>query len=171
MLSGFEVTQFSSLANAQNYISNAGVSFPVLDFFILDDQLEARADELAQFLHSLGFSALKATQIIHLYTPTTDNLSGHTVFSSNTPGVVKMTKPPRKARLLQTLASLKNLPNTLITTQTTDVAKAMEDLAAAQRTLYGNVLVAEGIFTSFHFQLDLTRPKTTRLHKTFSSSS
>jgi len=54
-----------------------------------------------------------------------------------------MTKPPREARLLQTLAGLKNLPNYISSNPTSDVAKAMEDLAAAHRTLFGNVLIAE----------------------------
>lgn len=146
MLSGFRVTPVSSIQDAEQYLQGVGPSYPSLDFFILDDQSETHADDLAQLLHSSQLTALKDTQIIHLYTPTTDSLSGHAVFSSSTPGVVKMTKPPRLARLLQTLAGLKNLPNELSTSQTSEVAKAVEDLAAAQRTLYGNVLIAEGQF-------------------------
>jgi len=54
-----------------------------------------------------------------------------------------MTKPPRLARLLQTLADLKNLPHPMISYQPSEIVKAIEDLANAQRTLYGNVLIAE----------------------------
>jgi CheY-like chemotaxis protein/nitrogen-specific signal transduction histidine kinase len=143
MLNGFHVTPLSSMQKAEDLLRSAGPSCPPLDFFILDDQSETHADDLAQFLRSLKMKALTDTQIIHLYTPTTDNLTGHAIFSSNTPGVFKMTKPPRKARLLQTLAGLKNLPNTFSTDHSTEVAKAIEALAVAQRTLYGNVLVAE----------------------------
>lgn len=115
-----------------------------LDFIILDDQSETHVDSLVRYLHSLQSPVFQETKVVHLYTPTTSR-TGHAVFgNSSTPGVVKMTKPPRKARLLQTLAGLKNLPNTISSSQATDVAKAMENLAAAQRTLYGNVLVAEG---------------------------
>jgi len=56
---------------------------------------------------------------------------------------VKMTKPPRKARLLQTLAGLKDLPNAMPSTKASEIVKAIDDLTAVKRTLFGNVLVAE----------------------------
>jgi len=138
MFSGFHVAIIYTLADAQAYLQS--LSLP-LDFIILDDQAETHADELAKFTQQ--HSPLRETKIIHLYTPTT-SLSGRSIFGSSTPGVVKMTKPPRKGRLLQTLAGLKNLPNTILPGPATDVTKAIDDLAAAQRTLYGNVLIAEG---------------------------
>lgn len=147
MLSGFYITSVSSIQDAEAHLRNRRPLHSPLDFLILDDQSETHAEELASFLHSLRSTTFQDTQIIHLYTPTTDSLSGHAIFNSTTPGVVKMTKPPRKARLLQTLAGLKDLPNAVTTSRATDVTRAMEDLAAAQRTLYGNVLVAEGDFT------------------------
>jgi hypothetical protein len=64
--------------------------------------------------------------------------------NSTIPGVAKMTKPPRLARLLQMLADLNNLPHPLVSHQPSEITKAIEDLAKAQRTLYGNVLIAEG---------------------------
>ncbi|KAF8213626.1 hypothetical protein K438DRAFT_1902622 [Mycena galopus ATCC 62051] len=106
-----------------------------LDFMILDDQSETHADEIATFLRSLD-------KIIHMYTPTM-NRSSHSIFSSNTPSVVKMTKPPRQARILQTLAGLKDLPNAMPSTQYSHIFKAIEDISTAKRTLFGNVLVAE----------------------------
>jgi CheY-like chemotaxis protein len=110
---------------------------------ILDDQSETRADELARSLHSLNTRPFKDTKIIHLYTPTTSG-SGHAMFANSTiPGVAKMTKPPRLARMLQTLADLSGLPHPLVSHQPSEVTKAVEDLANAQRTLYGNVLIAE----------------------------
>jgi len=54
-----------------------------------------------------------------------------------------MTKPPRLARLLQTLAGLKNLAHPMISNHVSEIAKAVEDISNAQRTLYGNVLIAE----------------------------
>lgn len=143
MFNGFHVTLISSIPDTKVHLRGLLDSHPPLDFLILDDQSEAHADDLARFLHALRFKALQETKLIHLYTPTTS--SGHAVFSSNTPGVIKMTKPPRTARLLQTLAGLKDLPNTISSTQASDVAKAIEDMAAAQRTLFGNILVAEGM--------------------------
>ncbi|KAH7929368.1 dual-domain HisK/Mak2 protein kinase [Leucogyrophana mollusca] len=146
MLDGFDVITVNSPEETAAYLAGISSDSPELDFVILDDQSEHHADELVQYLTSLRKDALKNTKVVHLYTPTTDTLSRHTgpaMFNSNTPGVTKMTKPPRKARLLQTLASLKDHPDSFIPPPPTDVAKAMEDISAAQRTLFGNVLIAE----------------------------
>ncbi|KAJ7456503.1 dual-domain HisK/Mak2 protein kinase [Mycena latifolia] len=142
MFNGFHVTLVSTLADAEIRLRAFENSDTPLDFVILDDQSETHADEIATFLRSLGVSALQETKIIHMYTPTM-NRSSHSIFSSNTPGVVKMTKPPRQARILQTLAGLKDLPNEMPATQFSHVAKAIESLTTAKRTLFGNVLVAE----------------------------
>jgi hypothetical protein len=143
MLRGFVVTS-SSVHDTLDRLRHQSTTDPWLDFVILDDQSEVHADNLARCISSLDVQAFRDTKVIHLYTPTTSD-SGQALFANNTiSGVVKMTKPPREARLLQTLAGLKNLPNRISSNQTSDVAKAMEDLAAAQRTLFGNVLIAEG---------------------------
>ena len=144
MLRGFVVTSTSSIHDTLDILSRYSTIDPGLDFVILDDQSEAHADKLARCLSSLAVRAFQETKVIHLYTPTTSD-SGQAVFANSTiPGILKMTKPPREARLLQTLAGLKNLPICISSSQSSDVAKAMEDLAAAQRTLFGNVLIAEG---------------------------
>ncbi|KIK70394.1 hypothetical protein GYMLUDRAFT_89430 [Collybiopsis luxurians FD-317 M1] len=142
ILPGFSVVLISTVADTETYLRNLGNDHAPVDFVILDDQSESRAEELGKFIHSLHYDMLQETKVIHLYTPTT-SLSGRSIFGSNSPSVIKMTKPPRKARLLQTLAGLKNLPNTLSAAPSSDVNQALEDLAAAQRTLYGNVLIAE----------------------------
>ncbi|KAJ7748524.1 hypothetical protein DFH07DRAFT_747280 [Mycena maculata] len=143
MFNGFHVIFVSTLADAETRLRAFGNSHNVpLDFVILDDQSETHADEIATFLRSLGVSALQETKIIHMYTPTM-NRSNHSIFSSNTPGVVKMTKPPRQARILQTLAGLKDLPNEMPPTQFSHITRAIESLTTAKRTLFGNVLVAE----------------------------
>ncbi|KAJ7226000.1 dual-domain HisK/Mak2 protein kinase [Mycena pura] len=138
---GFHVTLVASVAEAETRLREFGDSRAPLDFVILDDQSETHADEIATFLRSLGVSSLQETKIIHMYTPTMNRT--HSIFSSSTPGVVKMTKPPRQARILQTLAGLKDLPNAMPWTQFSHVGKAMEDISTAKRTLFGNVLVAE----------------------------
>jgi hypothetical protein len=143
MLCGFQVTPASSLQDVEALLKSVDGTVP-LDFVIVDDQSEIHVDNLARILQSLKSSALQDTKIIHLYTPTTNSLSGLAIFKSNSHGVLKMTKPPREARLLQILADLKNLPNQLNSNHVSDVTKAKEALAAAQRTIYGNVLIAEG---------------------------
>ena len=109
MLSGFSTAAVSSLDEAEAALKEITSLQSPLDFVILDDQSEAHADQLACFLKSLECYSLRDTKLIHLYTPTVDSVSGHAVLSSITPGVIKVTKPPRRARLLQTLARSKNL--------------------------------------------------------------
>jgi hypothetical protein len=194
MFTGFHLRSVSTVQETHIELERLSRMPVALDFVVLDDQSESHAEELSRKLQSLSGpgsgslgrkSVLAETKIIHIYTPTTDNLSGfgggngngngnggnegkRTIFSSNTPGVVKMTKPPRKHRLLQMLASLKDLPNAATSTRVTEVEKAFEDLIAAQRTLYGNVLVAEGkkeikrffrlrILNFLHRQCDCTK--------------
>jgi hypothetical protein len=142
MLSGFSVDFASSIESIEAHLRTSVLHQP-LDFVILDDQSETHADDLARILRSFESSALRDTNIIHLYTPTINSLSGLALFSSSSPSIVKMTKPPRKARLLQTLASLKNVSNGVPSDQTTGATKCVED-STCSRTLYGNVLVAEG---------------------------
>lgn len=145
MLTGFNVKTASNIQEAQHYLQEHSNFDVALDFVILDDQSETHADDLARYLHSLGLKPFAETKVIHLYTPTTSS-SGHAIFANSTiPGVVKMTKPPRLARLLQTLAGLKNLAHPMISNHVSEIAKAVEDISNAQRTLYGNVLIAEGM--------------------------
>ena len=145
MLAGFHVKAASSIQEAQHYLQEHSNFDIALDFVILDDQSETHADDLARYLNSLRLKPFSETKVIHLYTPTTSS-SGHAIFAKSTvPGVVKMTKPPRLARLLQTLAALKNLAHPLISNHGSEISKAIEDISNAQRTLYGNVLIAEGI--------------------------
>ncbi|GLB36534.1 putative GAF domain containing protein [Lyophyllum shimeji] len=143
MFNGFYVILTSSIQDAKTNVEGHRNKAIPLDFLILDDQTEQHVEDLLRFLHTPDCTALRETKLIHLYTPTTSR-TGHAVFgTTTTPGVVKMTKPPRKARVLQTLAGLKELPNTIKQVPSTTISKAMQDVAAAQRTLYGNVLIAE----------------------------
>lgn len=144
MLNGFKVKLVSNIPEAHQFLRAFSNTDPPLDFVFLDDQSDIRADDLARYLHVLCLKPFKDTKTIHLYTPTTSG-TGNVIFSNSTiPGVIKITKPPRLVRILQTLADLKNLPHPMISHQPSEVTKAIEDLANAQRTLYGNVLIAEG---------------------------
>jgi len=147
MLQGFSVTMVSSAEETGHYLQTYNANGPPLDFVILDDQSETHADNLARQLHASGLVPFAETKIIHLYTPTTSS-SGQAVFADSTMlGVVKMTKPPRLTRLLQALANLKNLTHLVAPHHPSEITKAIEDLANAQRTLHGNVLIAEGKFS------------------------
>lgn len=143
MFSGLLVTSVSSIDEAERVLQDP-TSIPTLDFVILDSQSEHRADELARFLHGLVGHPFKDTKLIHLYTPTTDSLTGHTTLSSDTPGVIRMTKPPRRARLLHMLTIIKYPEMHLVAAP---VAPS-KDETLLHRSLYGNVLIAEGLFES-----------------------
>ena len=57
--------------------------------------------------------------------------------------IVRITKPPRQARLLQARADLKNLP--YISSVPIATASVIRDEEALlRRTLHGNILIAEG---------------------------
>ena len=144
MLNGFFVSSVSSIDEAQEHLQTASTIHPPLDFIILDEQDEKKADELARFVHLLPLDPLKDTKLLHLYTPTTDSVTGHSILNSTTPGVVRMTKPPRRARLLQMLAILKN-PSQAPTPAIGFNAHTEEQMALNRRTLYGNILIAEGL--------------------------
>ena len=146
MLNGFSVTSISSINEAEAHLRSAEFLSQPLDFVILDDQSEARADDLTRFLRSLPYPSLQDTKVIHLFTPTTDNLAGAPMLRNDVdspPGIVRMTKPPRQLKLLQVLASLKNLPDQVLMRPTVDSSVLREEDALARRTLFGNVLVAE----------------------------
>ena len=148
MLNGFSVTSISSINDVESHLRNAEFLAQPLDFIILDDQSEARADDLARFLRTLPYSSLQDTKVIHLFTPTTDNLAGAPMLRNDVdspPGIVRMTKPPRQLKLLQVLATLKNVIDQVPSQPAIDSKMLREEDALAQRTLFGNVLIAEGL--------------------------
>ncbi|KAI0078477.1 histidine kinase [Panus rudis PR-1116 ss-1] len=141
MLNGFIVFTAPGIPEAEVFLQGPDARNPSLDFVILDSQSEHGADELSRFFHSLPQNPFKDTKLLHLYTPTTDSLTGHTNFRTDTPGVIRMTKPPRRVRLLQTLVNAKYPED-----KPRDGAggsTAQSDEFTSQRTLYGTVLVAE----------------------------
>ncbi|KIP05676.1 hypothetical protein PHLGIDRAFT_128752 [Phlebiopsis gigantea 11061_1 CR5-6] len=142
MLTGFFVNSVGSIEEVQQYIYDSRVVSPGLDFIILDEQSEARADDLCRFLHQFPNDPFKDTKLVHLYTPTTDSLTGHSTFENSVPGVERMIKPPRTAKLLQMLATLKNPAQQQILS-VGGPGPSDEQQSLSARTLYGNVLIAE----------------------------
>ncbi|KAI0666240.1 histidine kinase [Trametes maxima] len=146
MLSGFTITSVPSIDEAERYLRNSQFAMQPLDFVILDDQSETRADDLARALRMFPYPALQDTKVIHLFTPTTDNLAGAPMLRNDTEtpaGITRMTKPPRQLKLLQMLATLKNVLDQVPIRPIINASELREEEALAQRTLYGNVLVAE----------------------------
>lgn len=144
MLINFSVTVASSIEEIEARLVDEDFIQNQLDFIIVDHQSESRVDELSHFLLSLRSSSTEDTRIIHLYTPTAATIAQTPSWGQPQAGLVRMTKPPRCIRLLQTLAELKGVSSDLPIVHNSDVSKALDNLAIAQRTLFGNVLIAEG---------------------------
>ena len=142
MLSSLPATFCSSFAAIGEFLSQSP-SPPSLDFIIIDHQSEIQVDEIAQKLQLLPEQS--ECKIIHLYTPTSSSLSVVPLYATASPRVVRSHKPPRTLRLLQLLAQVKGIATDATPAKPTDVSQALKDIAAAKRTLYGNVLIAEGM--------------------------
>ncbi|KAF8272384.1 histidine kinase [Lactarius quietus] len=143
MLDGFDVSAVSTVDGLEASLRLTETSDTKLDCIILDHQAEATADGIARLLESLHSPMLKDTKLIHLYTPVTDTISSNPVFGNSTSGIIRMTKPPRKARLLQALAKLRKLPLETYADLRSTSALTVEEPPESQRTLFGNVLIAE----------------------------
>jgi hypothetical protein len=144
MLDGFDVSSVSTVEELEQYLRSIEPSDTPLDCIILDHQAEAIADGIARLLESLHSPVMQDTKLIHLYTPVTDTITGNLVFGNSTSGIIRMTKPPRKARFLRALAQLRKLPPDTYADLRSAVALTVEEPAESQRTLFGNVLIAEG---------------------------
>lgn len=147
MLNEFYVKTLSSLVEVEEYLQHSDSMDPPLDFIILDEQSESRADELSHFIRSLPNGHHNDLKIVHFFTPTTDGLSGTPALKNDgdaPAGILRLTKPPRQIRLLYALAKMKDLPDQAPSTQPTDNSALKESEALSQRRLYGNVLIAEG---------------------------
>ncbi|KAI0307475.1 histidine kinase [Multifurca ochricompacta] len=143
MLDGFDISAVFSVEELEGSLRAVETSDTPLDCIILDNQAEATADGIARLLESHHSPMLKHTKLIHLYTPVTDAISSHPVFGNSTSGVIRMTKPPRKARLLQALARLRKLPPDTYADLRSLATSTVEEPPESQRTLFGNVLIAE----------------------------
>jgi len=139
MFTGLDVTFVSSISAAKELLD--AFSAQPFDFSIIDHQSEIQVDEIAQKLDEMPEQS--GCKIIHLYTPTSSSLSSAPLWNTTSHRVVRSHKPPRTLRLLQLLASLRGISSDLQPSKNSEVSQAFRDIAAAKRTLFGNVLIAE----------------------------
>lgn len=140
ILTGSHVSSTTSTSVLRDQIYAYATARIPIDFIFFDDQIEGGAERLIQELENIGFFE---TKVIHLHTPMIGQL-GQPVFPLDKhQNIFRLTKPPRKFRILQAIAELKNVPNKLSSLPAFGLPKA-EEAQVAQRTLYGNVLIAEG---------------------------
>lgn len=135
ILRGFDVTLLSDLNAVHSHLGHYHLD-DHLDFLILDEQIV----DFIQVLPWTRAPALRDTKIVHLYTPSSQSLS-ESVALGGDPTVFKIIKPPRKARILQVLAELKGLTPSI---PSSPIASSTPAADPPVRTLYGNILVAEG---------------------------
>jgi hypothetical protein len=142
LLGGFFITAISTVGEAlDHYLPGAHLYDPPLDFIIIDAQVDSHAEDLANALQTSEHTALRAVNIVHLYTPTTEALAS-APSRGKTLGVTRLTKPPRQARLLHALGRLKHIAGTPTTASYT--SQGPVNGTGPRRTLFGNVLIAEG---------------------------
>lgn len=152
ILTGFDLTCLKSIEEVGPFIQSCVAGLKRIDFVLLDDQSELSVQGVVKMLNPTHASSSNNVKTIHLFTPTSEFLSTYRTEESNQSGLLRMTKPVRTHRLLQTLANMKNIGSNTGTSASSVVPPMPKDVhdtkEAAKRTLYGNVLIAEGRFSS-----------------------
>jgi hypothetical protein len=146
MFVGLRVSSTRTQVEAQRWLEQFARNVEKVDFVILDTQSGDLADDLATMVNALGLPSLIDTRIIHIYTPTKGNSSG-TSGRDGSQMVLRLTKPPRTFKMLQTLVQLRN-PSPRVTVPVPERVvenKPVED-PNSKRNLAGmKILIAEGI--------------------------
>ena len=145
MFIGLRVSSTRTQMEAQRWLEQFARKVERVDFVILDTQSGDLADNLATTVDALGLPSLVDTRIIHIYTPTKGNSSG-TSGRDGSQKVLRLTKPPRTFKMLQTLVQLRN-PSPQVTVPVPGRVvkdKPVED-PNTKRNLAGmKILIAEG---------------------------
>lgn len=145
MFIGLRVASTCTQAEAQKWLEQFAKNTEKVDFVILDAQSGDLADGLATVVEALGLPSLADTKIIHIYTPTKGNSSG-TSGRDGSQKVLRLTKPPRTFKMLQTLVQLKN-PSPQMTVPVPEkvvMDKPVEDVSNKRDLAGMKVLIAEG---------------------------
>lgn len=144
MFIGFRVSSTLTQVEAQRWLEQFADNTDRVDFVILDTQSGDLADDLATVVEALGSPSLVDTKIVHIYTPTKGNSSGISG-RDGSQKVLRLTKPPRTLRMLQTLVQLRN-PSSQVPTPVPErvVAKPVEDVSNKRDIAGMKILIAEG---------------------------
>ena len=145
MFFGLRVSSTRTQVEAQSWLEQFARKVERVDFVILDTQSGDLADDLATMVDALGSPSLVDTRIIHIYTPTKGNSSG-TSGRDGSQKVLRLTKPPRTFKMLQTLVQLKN-PSPQVTVPAPERVvenKPVEDPNNKRNIAGMKILIAEG---------------------------
>ena len=153
-----DIKSVSSTEGAITTIKGEAQAGRMVDYVIVDEQSDARVEEIAKALDT--YPSLSSTKVIHLYIPTSETLGRRpaALVESRRPNgksggrVVRSTKPPRRNRMLQMLASLSDIArDTILSPSQRESLVALpppgrspEQLSDRPR-IRGNVLIAEGM--------------------------
>lgn len=145
LLQGFKLISCASVDEAMGIMQSVTTQ---VDFVVLDHPAEAGAEDLARWIKTSPSSAAK---LIHLWTPTSKVQPNPLARWENPPpavkqelptgNIVRVNKPPRKARLLNVLAALKDGVPTSTVATSTSVSSGIDRSGALE--VAGNVLIAE----------------------------
>ena len=129
---------------AQRWLEQFANNTDRVDFVILDTQSGDPADDLATVVETVGSPSLLDTKIVQIYTPTKRNSSG-TSGRDGSQKVLRLTKPPRTFKMLQTLAQLRN-PTPQVPTSIPEraVEKPADDVNSKRDLAGMKILIAEG---------------------------
>jgi len=145
MFVGFRVASTHTQVEVQRWLEQFATNTDTVDFVILDTQSGDLADDLAAVVNALDLPSLAETRIIHIYTPTKGNSSG-TSGRDGSHKVLRLTKPPRTFKMLQTLAQLRNpSPQVSVTVPERVVKDRPTGDPNNKRVIAGmKILIAEG---------------------------
>lgn len=93
------MTSLKSIEEIETSLRNTESKRAAPDFIIIDDQSEIRVDEIAGLMHATPH-VYADTKIIHFFTPASETLSRQQTRGTAQAGLIRLTKPPRKLRLL-----------------------------------------------------------------------
>jgi len=141
----FRVASTRTQVEAQRWLEQVARNLDRVDFVILDTQSGDLVDDLVTVVDGLGFPSLVDTKIVHIYTPTKGNTSG-TSGRDGSHKVLRLTKPPRTLKMLQTLVQLRNpLPQVPLPAPEKIVGdKPVEDIRGTRGFPGTKILIAEG---------------------------
>ena len=143
MFIGLRVSSTRTQAEAQKWLEKFARNVEKVDFVILDTQSGDLVDGLVTTADALGLPSLVDTRIIHIYTPTKGNSSG-TSAKDGSQKVLRLTKPPRTFKMLQTLVQLRN-PLPQVTVPVPDKVVENKPVEKSKRNFVGmKILIAEG---------------------------
>lgn len=145
MFIGLRVASTRTQAEAQRWLEQFAKDMDRVDFVILDTQSGDPADDLVTVVEALDLPSLVDTRIIQIYTPTKGNSSG-TSGRDGSQKVLRLTKPPRTFKVLQTLVQLRD-PSPQVTVAVPEKVvtdKPVEDTSSRRDITGMKILIAEG---------------------------